>query len=131
MTTSTTLILGMATLALTGLGSRVASAEGALHVDISGDCVLLDGNGDFVTTKSGDVVATFSKNGNQVVRCDVAEITPSPDGRAVRWNFENTGLACSNFDVNGFQETTRWHVVVAPSGRSRLVCHFPDVPSRP
>ena len=46
-------------------------------------------------------------------------------------NFENTGLDCSNFDVNGFQETTRWHVVVDPSGRSRLVCHFPDAPARP
>lgn len=103
----------------------------ALQLDINGNCAVVDGLGNDVTTQTGQVVATLNSQGNATLKCDPAAVTPSPDGGAVTWNFENTGLVCNNLGVGGFQTTTRWKSQLDASGKSRLICHFPDEPANP
>lgn len=103
-------------------------AEPALVVDVTGKCVTLDGEGNVVVANTGQVVATYSDNGNATLKCKVEGVTPAPDGTAVRWDYENTGIICNNLGVGELQRTTRWWVQVSASGNSMITCQFPDFP---
>lgn len=100
-----------------------------LSVDIDGNCSVVDGLGNDVTTQTGNVLVDSQGNGR--LKCDPAAVTPSLDGGAVEWNFENTGLVCNNLGFGDFQTTTRWKSQLDASGKSRLICHFPDEPGNP
>jgi len=95
-----------------------ADAEPAVVISDFG-CGLLDGNGAAVFTNDSHGVITNSNNDNTMVRCQ-ADVTPSADGRAVRWNFENTGGMC--LTQSGL--TDQWTNVVSASGRATLTCHY-------
>jgi hypothetical protein len=66
-------------------------------------------------------VITNSANSNGMMRCQ-AQVTLSPDGRAVRFNYENTGQLC----VTLAGITDRWNNVVSASGQVTLTCHYKD-----
>ena len=53
-----------------------------------------------------------------------ADVTPPPDGNAVRFDFENTGLTCGNGNFE-------WHETVSPSGEAFVICLItPAAPPR-
>lgn len=90
--------------------------NGAVRIDDFG-CGVLDGNGNGVYTTDSKVVMTPSPNGNTVLKC-FAKNVPNNTGRAVRWNYENTGYSCGTQSGS----TTDWHETVSTSGRAVLTC---------
>jgi hypothetical protein len=85
-------------------------------------CNLIDGNGAFAFTTDTHGVVTNSNNDNAMMRCQ-AQVTPSPDGRAVRWSQDtHPGLQCN---VLG-RLTDDWRNVVSASGNATLICQFKD-----
>jgi hypothetical protein len=83
-----------------------------------GGCTVLDGNGNLVSNGIGHVVVT--SNGQGLVTCSTT-VPPSSGGRAVRWNYANTGQQCSDPFGN---LTTRWQETVSASGQAQINCHF-------
>jgi hypothetical protein len=84
-------------------------------------CGLFDGTGNVVRTGNGHSVQTSSNRQNAIHTCR-ADVTPPPDGRAVIFNFENTGRICG-LDNTG-KSSTDWQNVVSAKGKSKLVCKF-------
>lgn len=89
------------------------AATGVIRID-GVSCGLLDGNGQPVSTQ-GEV--TRIPNGNIIEVC-TAQVTPSPEGYALVYNYKNTGYLCG---AGGFM-TDRWSEVVTPGGQAILRC---------
>lgn len=80
-----------------------------------GFCALFDSNRQIV---SGQGVARVSNEGGVIVmRCSLDNV-PNDTGRAVHWNYENTGMMCG---VGG-AATEDWQETISPSGQATLVC---------
>ena len=108
--------------ALVALGASAVLAEPAVVIS-NFDCTILDGNGSlvFVSDKTHSV-ATDSTTQTATLTCKNTDpVTPPPGGKAVHWNYENTGLPCN---VPNVGTTTVWKETVSASGQAILVCHF-------
>lgn len=91
-----------------------ATAAPAIVIKDAG-CGMLDGDGGFVFTNATQAVITSSGQGK--ISCKVQGVANST-GRAVIWNFENTGLLCGTLsDI-----TAKWQNVVSASGNATLTC---------
>jgi len=98
------------------LFGNLAFAARAVHINDQ-TCTLADGNGEFVETPPGHGVITDSGNGNFLCRADVE---PSANGKAVLYNFKNTGASCGTPDG----DTKDWQETVSAGGQAVLTCHF-------
>lgn len=109
--------LGKACASLLVLFAVSAAADPAIIVTDNG-CGLLDGDGGQVFSSSDKTV--FSNNGqggNVTLKCYLSGVANST-GKAVKWNFDNTGAAC----VTLFGATFNWREVVDSEGDAVLTC---------
>lgn len=73
---------------------------------------MLDGDGNLmVTTTDSRVVITNSNNGSANLKCFADVVLPS-NGKAVHYNFENTGVLCGT--IAGV--TDKWYQTVSAGG---------------
>ena len=107
-------------LAVLGAFGIAYSQSAQVYIGIE-SCGLFDGEGNVVRIGTGHSVQTSSKNQNATHSCK-ADVTPPPDGRAVIFDFENTGLVCG-LDNTG-KLSTDWQNVVSAKGKSNLQCKF-------
>lgn len=114
------IVLGFTAMAGPGVG--VASADSAALVIDGRLCGLLDGNGKIVLTNSSHSVVTQSANGNRVLKCSVKGVAST--GRAVHFDFNNTGLKC-DVGILEIKLTANWHNKVSKSGNATLTCLVP------
>lgn len=103
------------TLLLAGALTMVANNAAVVISDVG--CGLLDGNGGSATADSSQSVTTSSGNGT--LSCK-ASVDPASSGKAVHWDFSNTGLLCGT--VAG-TFTDDWQETVSASGQATLSCH--------
>lgn len=110
----------LASIAVFSVASSV-QAQAMVTIDMI-VCGMLDGNGVFVVTADTHHVTTNNTPvaGEAKFTCQ-ATVTPSLSGRAVIWDFENTGLSCF---VPPSYVTTSWHEVVSAKGEATLQCHI-------
>ena len=105
-------VLALALLSVTG--SALANLP-AVHINDFG-CGMFEGNGGYVYTDSTSVVITASGNAN--MKCQRKDPVPNNTGKAVIYNFENTGMLCGT----EAGATTKWHETVSASGQATLIC---------
>lgn len=86
-------------------------------------CGLFDGDGGFVYTEDTMILGAHSANGNSKLTCKAKDV-PNSTGRAVVFNFENTGALCGIFSPHGFLTTDDWQETVSASGVATLQCHY-------
>lgn len=93
-------------------------AQATVSIDLF-VCLMLDGNRVPVVTKDTHAVVTnnIPIAGEGKLTCQ-ATVMPSITGRAVIWDFENTGLPC----LTPSGPTTSWHEVVSAKGEATLQC---------
>jgi hypothetical protein len=111
----------LATLALVlGLivvpGVAAAKSPNGAVVIKGGACTLFDGTGALVAGEKFHAVT--NRNGSKAT-CRAKGLA-NPTGKAVKFNFANTGAQCAT--PGGL--TSRWHETVSASGRAKIVCHF-------
>ncbi len=109
------LMKSLLTMSIAGMFSAFQPAHGAVVITNSG-CTLLDGNGNFTFTDRDHAVITSSGHGKLTCK---AKGLPNNTGRAVHWNFYNTGLLCNT----PAGVTQKWSSTVSKSGNARLTCH--------
>ena len=83
-------------------------------------CGLLDGDGfGFGTTDTKVVSSQNGKPGNRNInfKCHATGV-PNSTGKAVHWNFDNTGFTCGTL----FGSTTDWKETVSAGGKAVLTC---------
>ena len=80
-------------------------------------CSGLDGNGASIFTVNSKVVITNSHNGVVNFKCHFSDVD-NDTGKAVHWDFDNTGTSCST--TAGI--TTDWKMVVDTEGFAQLTC---------
>jgi hypothetical protein len=97
-------------------GAAIAKSANAAVVIKGGSCSLLDASG--VVVAGQKFHAVTNRNGSKAT-CRAKGFT-NTTGKAIRFNFANTGVQCQT--PGGL--TNRWHQVITPSGRARVVCHF-------
>jgi hypothetical protein len=106
------------TLALALLpGASIAKSPNAAVVIKSGACTLFDGTGALVAGQRFHAVVNHSRT---KATCRAKGLA-NPTGKAVRFNFANTGVPCQT--PSGL--TTRWRETVSASGNARITCHYP------
>jgi hypothetical protein len=110
--------IGLVTIHAHQVSAAEAAAEPAVVISDFG-CNLFNGMGVLVFTNESHGVITSSNNDNSMMRCQ-AQVTPSPEGRAVRFNYDNTGMLC----MTQSGATDRWNNVVSASGQATLTCHY-------
>src|SRR5262245_33727579 len=91
-------------------------ANGAVVIK-SGACTLFDGTGTLVAGTKFHAVVHKTRS---MARCSAKGLT-NTTGKAVRFNFANTGTQCQT--PAGLTE--RWHETLSRKGRATIVCHFP------
>jgi hypothetical protein len=74
---------------------------------------MRNGTGGFGGIGAGVIVQTPSGRSN--VTCTVTGVS-NTTGRAVHWDFENTGNTCGG--------GTDWKQTLSASGNAKLVCHI-------
>ena len=99
------------------LAATTAFAEPAIILtDFA--CGMMDGNGDYIFTRDTKVVSAIKKNGTNVnLKCYASDVANST-GKAVKWNYENTGLACGT----QYGATDDWQTIVDTEGNAKLSC---------
>ena len=108
------------TLALAG-SPQADSKRGAIVIG-HGSARLLGGDKRVYTTTILHRVATPSKNRTTILKIR-AKGLPNPTGKAVHWNFRNTGILCGVFVPNfGYVMTTEWRETVSAAGTAVLTC---------
>ena len=101
------------------VGGRVARAgNGATHTVGTSACGVLDSNGACVVTPFRSV----SNNGGHEVEKTWADGVFNDTGKAVHWNFANTGYTCQS-DATG-AITTNWSETLSASGHAEVTCQF-------
>ncbi len=83
-------------------------------------CGVIDGDGNgFFTTDTKTVSSQNGKPGNLniTLKCHASGV-PNSTGKAVHWNFNNTGFSCGT----QFGSTTDWNETVSASGKAVLTC---------
>ena len=99
------------------VAAPATASNAAVHINNSGSCGLLDGNGGFAYATADMTVITHSGTANVVCK---ANVTPSSAGGSVTFNLANTGFLCST--LNG-DVTSNWSKTVSASGNATLSCH--------
>lgn len=98
-----------------GVSEAEGQSGGAIVIH-GGGCTVLDGDGGFVGGTASNGVSTPSGNAKLTCR----GIGPNSTGKAVHWDFSNTGLLC----VTPFGATEDWKTVVSKSGQITLQCRI-------
>jgi hypothetical protein len=92
--------------------------NGAVHIsDV--DCIVLDGNFVPILT-SGDILITPSDNKKGTCK---AKGIANPTGKAIKYNFENTGIPCT---LPSGETTEDWQEIISADGNMSLQCKFHD-----
>lgn len=101
-----------------------AGEGGAIVFDGEGG-QLLDGNGDWFSPAQFHVVLTPSKKGNVKLVLHATGV-PNGTGRAVHWDYGNTGELCFLIipELELHLKTDRWRETVSADGSAVLVAHF-------
>jgi len=87
------------------------------------ESVVLDGDGDPFYAE-GLLVWTFSHRATTIVTLKAVDV-PNSTGKAVHWDYENTGVAFELFvPWVGIVQTTDWHETLSASGNATLVIKF-------
>lgn len=94
--------------------TKAQKIEAAIRISDAG-CEILDGAGNSFIADRDQVVITSSGNENLICK---AKGIPNSTGKAVHYNFENTGFLCLT-DVN---TTDQWHETLSPSGVANVQC---------
>ena len=94
-----------------------AHADPAIIVTDFG-CGLIDGDGNSFSTNDTKVVNSNNGKGGQINFACYASGVPNNQGRAVHWDYDNTGLTCGTL----FGSTTDWRIVVDTEGNAVLKC---------
>jgi len=115
------MVLGLAVVLVATAFVTTGETQNAAVVINDITCGLLDGNGGFVITNDSHAVVTGSNNGNGLLWCKASNVANST-GKAVHWDFSNTGLLCST----PAGTTNRWNETVSASGEAMLRCHVPQ-----
>lgn len=103
-------------LTVLALAPLANAAESAIHISDFG-CGMIDGNGNYFVTTLSAVVITPSGNAN--LKCQKKVAVPNSTGRAVVWNYDNTGMMCAT----NAGLTKDWQETVSASGMATLTCH--------
>ena len=109
------LVLGALALSTSALAADDNANDNAAVRIEDAACLFLDGNGDVAVANTSHTVIT--NPGTLVLICHEPNV-PNDTGRAVRWNFENTGGTCGTLAGT----TEDWTLVITPSGRATLTC---------
>lgn len=102
------------------LVASVVYAESAFIIS-NVTCGMADGDGDFFSSTDVKQVQTSSKNGNINLKCYAIGVANST-GKAVKYNFNNTGEVCTALSLA--LTTERWQEVVDTEGNAVLTCNF-------
>ena len=103
--------------ALTPVPVPADDTPGPAVVIMDFGCGVLDGNGNGFSATASQAVITGNARNNGKLTCKVKGV-PNPTGRAVIFNFANTGFLCGTLsDV-----TADWQNVVSASGNVTLQC---------
>ena len=107
-------------LVLCMLVSGVAVATPAVVINPAGSCGVLDGNGGFTSTTDTQVVATYSKNGNTMLKCKAKGLA-NDTGRAAHFDYASTSTLCV---IGGPvpSVTSDWKETVSADGNATLIC---------
>jgi hypothetical protein len=80
-------------------------------------CGVLDAHGGVAF---GNQSMTLSNRGGQsMVKCSVKDV-PNTTGRAVRFDYESTGMTC----MTAAGPTTDWHETISAAGNATLMCRM-------
>jgi hypothetical protein len=110
------IVLVLALGLLAAPAASIAKSPNAAVVVKNGACSLLDATGASVPGDRSHVVV--NKKGTHFV-CRAKGLA-NDTGKAIRYNFANTGLTCQT----SLGPTERWQEVISAGGRARLVCHL-------
>ena len=115
------MVLGIGALGLFAVGAvpALSDSDNAAVIIRDTGCVLYDGNG-VLQSADGDVLLE-NNGGHTKFTCKASDLA-NDEGRAVRFDFESTGLPCST--AAGLTED--WFNQVSASGQSTLVCRVSD-----
>ena len=103
--------------------SRAESEQAAVVIN-GGGCTVRDSSGADVLATDVHKTITNNKNGNVTLRCQAKDV-PNDTGKAVLWDFNNTGGRKCGIDVNGsFVMTDDWQETLSADGRATIVCHI-------
>jgi hypothetical protein len=106
-------------LAIGLLCAATSAFAGAPSIHINGfGCGMIDGDGNPFIADISSVVITSSGNAN--LKCQTKGTVPNSTGKAVVYNFENTGITCET--TSGV--TAKWKETVSASGNATLTCHM-------
>ena len=114
---------GLATVLVFGALAASTRTEGAVIIN-DGGCALVDQNG--TATISADSDHAVINRSNSHLMCKVSDVA-NPTGKAVHWDFANTGLVCRVYGPGGNSVTTTedWHQTTSASGQATLICKLP------
>lgn len=102
------------------LSSSVVAEPAMILTDFG--CTFLDGDGGYVSTNDTKSVITMGGKGSNIILKCHASGAANSTGKAVKWNFDNTGRPC----VTHFGTTEDWRIVVSADGQATMTCkvHF-------
>jgi len=101
-----------------------AESEHAAVVITGGGCTVRDADGNNVQATDVHKTITNGKNGHVTLRCQAKDV-PNATGKAVLWDYNNTGGLKCGIEVNGnFVMTTEWQESLSADGRATIVCHI-------
>ena len=122
--TAATTVFSLAALAMAILApgwrqELQAENYAAVHIDGFG-CGMLDGDGNGFAA-NGATTSLTNHGGIAKLTCKASGV-PNTTGKAVRWNFANTGLPCG---IPGDTIVTEdWQEVIDELGEATLQCRF-------
>jgi len=106
------------------LATGLALAEPADVMIIDGQCVVLNEDGDTVSsefTEGQAVISSSNANGNVTFTCSFKQDRPTA-GRSVIFNYDSFLTECGS----PWGQTKDWHQVISASGNTKLSCHYKD-----
>ena len=101
---------------------RNANPRAAVKISNSG-CFVLMADGSIFEADRDFVVATQSTHRNTLLICRATGV-PNSNGRAVTFNFDNTGRPCVAPRPDGYVLTTEWRQTISASNVATLRCRF-------
>lgn len=115
----TRVLAGIACLALLTFLYVPSGTSAAAGTVVAKDmtCMVLDADGGIAVGNQSLLMST--PGGNSMIRCTVKDV-PNSTGRAVHYNYENTGMAC----MTAAGATTDWHETISASGNATLTCRM-------